>query len=76
MFLSDEVLNKDSNISETFNIYFLNSGEVLGSFFSWVDDSSGSDPSNIFMRISSSSNQPSIEIVKDKYQNFLNCNPI
>ena len=36
--------------------------------FNWANDSS--DRSDIFARISSFSNHPSIQMIKDKYQNF------
>ena len=35
--------------------------------FDWADDSS--DRSNIFARMSSLSNHPSIQMIEDKYQN-------
>ena len=38
--------------------------------FDWADDSS--DHSNIFARMSSFSNHPSIQMIKDKYQNSFN----
>ena len=38
--------------------------------FDWADNSS--DRSNIFTRISSFSNHPSIQIIKNKYQNSFN----
>ena len=38
--------------------------------FDWADDSS--DRSNIFTRMSSFSNHPSIQMIKDKYQNSFN----
>ena len=69
LLLSDDILNKDCGISETFNNYFVNITKDLG-IFDWADDSS--DRSNIFIRMFSFSNQPSIEIVKDKYQNSFN----
>ena len=39
--------------------------------FDWADDDS-SDRSNSFTRISSFSNHPSIQMIKNKYQNFFN----
>ena len=59
-------LSKDSDISETFNNYFLIITEDLG-IFDWVNDSS--NRSNTFTRMSSFSNYPSIQMIKDKYQN-------
>ena len=38
--------------------------------FDWADDSS--DRSNIFTRMSSFSNHPSTQMIKDKYQNPFN----
>ena len=38
--------------------------------FDWADDSS--DRSNFFTRMSSFSNHPSIQMIKDKYQNSFN----
>ena len=66
---NDKILNKDSDISETFNNYFVNITKDLG-IFDWADDSS--DRSNIFTRMSSFSNHPSIQMIKDKYQNSFN----
>ena len=62
-------LNKDSDISETFNNYFVNIIKDLGAF-DRADDSS--DRSNIFTRISNFSNHPSIQMIKDKFQNSFN----
>ena len=39
--------------------------------FDWADDDS-SDRSNSFTRMSSFSNHPSIQMIKNKYQNFFN----
>ena len=61
---NDKILNKASDISETFNNYFVNIPKDLG-IFDWADDSS--DGSNIFTRTSSFSNHPSIQTIKDKY---------
>ena len=66
---NDKILNKDSDISETFNNYFVNITNDLG-IFDWADYSS--DSSNSFTRMSSFSNHHSILIIKDKYQNFFN----
>ena len=66
---NDKILNKDSDISETFNNYFVNITNDLG-IFDWAECSS--DSSNIFTRMSSFSNHHSILIIKDKYQNFFN----
>ena len=66
---NDKVLNKDSDISETFNNHFVNITKDLG-IFHWADDSS--DRLNIFTRISSFSNHPSVQMIKDKYQNSFN----
>ena len=63
---NDKILNKDSDISETFNNYFVNITKDLG-IFDWAGDSS--DRSNIFTRMSNFSNHPSIQMIKDKYQN-------
>ena len=46
---NDKVLNKDSDISETFNKYFVNITKDLG-IFNWANDSS--DRSHIFTRMS------------------------
>ena len=54
---NDQILDKDSDISETFNNYFVNITKDLG-IFDWADDSS--DCSNIFTRMSSFSNHPSL----------------
>ena len=35
---NDEILNKDSNISENFNNYFVNNTKVLG-MFNWAENS-------------------------------------
>ena len=45
-----KILNKDSDISETFNNYSVNIAEDLG-IFDWADESS--DCSNFFTRMSS-----------------------
>ena len=66
---NDKILNKDSDISETFNNYFVNITNDLG-IFDWTDYSS--DSSNIFTRMSSFSNHHSIQMIKDKYQNSFN----
>ena len=66
---NDKIINKDSAISETFNNYFVNITKDLG-IFDWADDSS--DRSNIFAQMSSFSSQPSIQMIKDKYQNSFN----
>ena len=59
-------MNKDSDISETFNKYFVNITKVLG-IFDWGDGSF--DHLNIFQRISTFDNHPSIQLIKNKYQN-------
>ena len=59
-------MNKDSDISETFNKYFVNITKDLG-IFDWGDGSF--DHLNIFQRISSFDNHPSIQLIKNKYQN-------
>ena len=66
---NDKVLYKDSDIYENFNSYFVNIKKYLG-IFNCVDDSS--DRSNIFTQMSSFSNYPSIQMIKDKYQNSFN----
>ena len=66
---NDEFLNKDSDIFETFNNYFVNIAKDLG-IFDWADGFS--DCSNIFTQMSSFSNHPSIQMIKDKYQYFFN----
>ena len=68
---NDKILNKDSDISGSFNNYFVNITKDLGIFY-WADDSS--DRSNIFTRMSRFSNHPSIQMIKDKYQNSFNLN--
>ena len=60
----DKILNKDSDISETFNNSFVNITKDLG-IINWADDSSDR---------SSFSNHPSIQMIKDKYQNSFNLN--
>ena len=67
--VNDKILNKDSDISETFINYFVNITKDLA-IFDWVDNSS--DRSNIFIRMSSFSNHPNIQMIKDKYQNSFN----
>ena len=62
---NDIMLNKDSDISETFYNCFVNITKDLG-IFDWADDSS--ENSNIFQQMSSFSNHPSIQMIKDKYQ--------
>ena len=63
---NDKILKKDSDISETFNNYFVNITKDLGIF----DKADGYlDRSNIFTRISSFSNHRNMEMIKDKYQN-------
>ena len=57
---TDKILNKDSDISETFDNYFVNITKDLR-FFDWAGDSS--DRSNIFTRMSSFSNHPFIEMI-------------
>ena len=64
-----KILDKDSDISETFNNFFVNITKVLG-IFDWADDSS--DHSNIFTRKSSFSNHSRIQMIKDKHQNSFN----
>ena len=59
-------MNKDSDISETFNKYFVNITKDLG-IFDWGDGSF--DHLNIFQRISTFDNHPSIQLIKNKYQN-------
>ena len=63
---NNEILNKDSDISETFNKYFVNLTKDLG-IFDWGDGSF--DHLNIFQRISAFDNHPSIQLIKNKYQN-------
>ena len=67
--VNDKILNKDSDISETFINYFVNITKDL-EIFDWADNSS--DRSNIFTRMSSFCNHPSIQMIKDKYQNSFN----
>ena len=67
---NDKILNKDSDISETFNNYFVINITKDLAILDWADDSS--DCSNIFTRMSSFSNHPSIRMIKDKYQNSCN----
>ena len=62
----NEILNKDSDISETFNKYFVNITKDLG-IFDWGNGSF--DHLNIFQRISDFENHPSIQLIKNKYQN-------
>ena len=69
LFENDKILNKDSDISETFNNYFVNITTDLV-IFDCADDFSGG--SNIFTWTSSFSNHPSIQMIKDKFQNFFN----
>ena len=59
-------MKKDSDISETFNKYFVNITKDLG-IFDWGDGSF--DHLNIFQRISTFDNHPSIQLIKNKYQN-------
>ena len=59
---NDTILKKDSDISETFNNYFVIIKKDLG-IFDWADDSSEN-----FTRMSSFSNHPSIQMIKDEYQ--------
>ena len=66
---NDKILNKDSDIYETFNNYFVSITKDLG-IFDWAEDFS--NLSNIFTRMSSFSNHPSIQMIKDKYQNSFN----
>ena len=66
---NDKTLNKDSDISERFNNYFVNITKNLG-IFDCVDDSS--DRSNIVTRMSSFNDHPSIQMIKDKYPNSFN----
>ena len=61
---NDEVLNNDSDISENFNNPFVNITKDL-EIFDRSDDSL--DHWNVFARISSFSNHPSIQIIKKKY---------
>ena len=62
-----EILNKDSEISDTFNNYFVNITKDLG-IIDWGSGSSGHY--NVFRRISSFDNHPSIQMIRDKYQNL------
>ena len=62
----NEILNKDSDISETFNKYFVNITKDIG-IFDWGDGLF--DHLNIFQRISTFDNHPSIQLIKNKYQN-------
>ena len=66
---NNKILNKDSDISKTFNNCFVNITQDLG-IFDWTDDSS--DRLNIFTQVSSVSNYSSIQMIKDKYQNSFN----
>ena len=61
-----KIWNKNLDISETFNNYFVNIIKDLG-IFDWADDSS--DRSDLFTWISSFSDHPSNQMIKDKYQN-------
>ena len=67
--VNNKISNKDSDISETFINYFVNITKDL-EIFDWADNSS--DRSNIFTRMSSFSNHPSIQMIKDEYQNSFN----
>ena len=58
---NDEFSNKDSDIFETFNNYFVNIAKDLG-MFEWADGFS--DCSNIFTQMYSFSNHPSIQMSK------------
>ena len=64
---NDEVLNKVSDISEIFNNYFVTVTKDLG-IFDWADNSS--DCLNIFAQIYGFSNHPSVQVIKDNYQNY------
>ena len=66
---NNKILNKDSDISKTFNNCFVNITQDLG-IFDWTDDSS--DRLNIFTQVSGVSNYSSIQMIKDKYQNSFN----
>ena len=66
---NDKILNKDSDISETFNNYFVDITKDLR-IFDWADDSS--DRSDIFTGMSTFSNHPSVQMIKNKYQNSFN----
>ena len=59
--VENEFLNKDSDIFETFNNYFVNIAKDLG-IFDWADGFS--DCSNIFTQMYSFSNHPSIQMVR------------
>ena len=59
-------MNKDFDIPETFNNYFVNITKSSGIFDRANDPL---DRSNIFTQMSSFSNHPSIQMIKDKYQN-------
>ena len=63
---NDKILNKDSDVSETFSNNFVTITKHLR-ILDWADDRS-----NIFTRMSSFSNHPSIQMIKDKYQNSFN----
>ena len=66
---NDKILNKDSDISETFNYYFVTIAKDLG-IFDWADNSS--ERSIIFTQTASFSNHPSIQMIKDKYHSSFN----
>ena len=58
---NDEFLNKDSDIFETFNNYFVNIAKDLG-IFDWADGFW--DCSNILTQMYSFSNHPSIQMIR------------
>ena len=60
-------MNKDDEICDTFNKYFVNITKDLG-IIDWLDASPHHN--NISERITSFDNHPSIQMIKDKYQNF------
>ena len=65
----EEVLRKDSQISDTFNNYFVNIFDELG-IYKW-----GNIPQNRLdstEKIKYFNNQPSIKIIKDKFRNSFN----
>ena len=66
---NDEILNKGFGIFPVFNNYFVNITQDLG-IFDWAEDTW--DRSNVFSRMSGFRNNPTIQMIKHKYQNSFN----
>ena len=66
---NDEILNKDFGIFPVFNNYFVNITQDLG-IFDWAEDTW--DRSNVFSRMYGFRNNPTIQMIKHKYQNSFN----